>query len=104
MTALTLMDDLGRRGAKLPARSGRLAVDAPVGVLTEADRDDLLRCKVELLALLTAQSGADPVPTAPPYFPPYPPELAGWPIPWRQAWGELANRLDSEGLGWWEAQ
>jgi hypothetical protein len=33
-----------------------------------------------------------------------PPELAGWPIPWRQRWGELSNRFEDEGVPFPESE
>jgi hypothetical protein len=30
--------------------------------------------------------------------------LARWPDPWRQRWGERANRLEDAGMDWREAE
>jgi hypothetical protein len=35
-----------------------------------------------------------------PLWPPRPPELAGWPIAWRERWGRLANSLQDQGVLW----
>jgi TubC N-terminal docking domain len=40
------------------------------------------------------------VPSQVPPWPPRPAELAHWPIPWRQRWGELANKLQDRGVPW----
>jgi hypothetical protein len=52
MTPARLLAGLRRRGAILQAVSGRLRVDAPVGVVTAADRAALAEHKAELLAMV----------------------------------------------------
>jgi hypothetical protein len=52
MTAALLLAELRRRGAILQAVSDRLRVDAPIGVVTAADRAALAEHKAELLAML----------------------------------------------------
>jgi hypothetical protein len=42
-----------------------------------------------------------------PCIPPYPwrAGLAGWSVPWREAWGRHSNHLEEvEGLCWWKAE
>src|SRR5262249_8978933 len=41
-------------------------------------------------------------PTKP--WPPRPPELARWPIEWREKWGRLANQLEDEGVPFPESE
>jgi len=53
MTASALMGCLSRRGVRLTAQEERLVIDAPRGVLTDADREELRAHKAELVALLT---------------------------------------------------
>ena len=43
-------------------------------------------------------------PVATPAWPPRPDELAWWPIPRRQRWGERANALIDAGLDWQAAE
>src|SRR5262249_10679421 len=37
-------------------------------------------------------------------WPPRPPELGDWPIPWRERWGLLANAYQDTGMAWNEAE
>jgi hypothetical protein len=57
MTAAQLLAGLRRRGAILQVVSDRLRVDAPVGVVTAADRAALAEHKAELLAMLGSSIG-----------------------------------------------
>jgi hypothetical protein len=52
MTAARFLADLRGRGAIVAVVADRLRVDAPVGVVTAADRAALVEHKAELLALL----------------------------------------------------
>jgi hypothetical protein len=52
MTAARLLAGLRRRGVILQAVSDRVRVDAPVGVVTDADRAAVAEHKAELLAIL----------------------------------------------------
>jgi hypothetical protein len=55
-----------------------------------------------VLSVLSVTSGVDTqrsAPTLPPW-PPRPNELADWPIPWRERWGEVANALQDTGVPW----
>ena len=65
MTPRDLLVSLVGRGAKLTARDGRIVIDDPTGVVTEADIADLTRLKPEVLALLAPNPAAlaDPAPT-----------------------------------------
>jgi hypothetical protein len=49
-------------------------------------------------------SNADPIDlaarTAETPFVDYHAELARWPIPWRESWGRLANKLQDQGIPW----
>jgi hypothetical protein len=60
-TAPDLVRALGERGVRLTSAGGRLLIDAPKGVLTDADRRAMAEHKPELLALLTP-----PVPSVTP--------------------------------------
>ncbi len=53
MNTLSLFHDLKARGVILEAQDGQLRVDAPAGVLTEADRAALKECKPKLLKFLS---------------------------------------------------
>jgi hypothetical protein len=56
MTAARLLVCLRRRGAILQAAGDRLRVDAPIGVVTDADRAALAEHKAELLAMLRSST------------------------------------------------
>jgi hypothetical protein len=56
MNALKLYHDLKARDVILEARGEQLRVDAPAGVLTEADRDVLKEFKPRLLKFLSRPS------------------------------------------------
>jgi hypothetical protein len=45
---------------------------------------------------------AEPGPGPQPY--PWRIDLPGWPVPWREAWGRLANDHEDAGLSWWRAE
>jgi hypothetical protein len=66
MSAVSLIEDLRRRGVVLLAMAGKLRVDAPRGVLTEALRRQLTSHRPEIPAVLAAQTGeaarSDPIP------------------------------------------
>ncbi|MCP4832673.1 MAG: amino acid adenylation domain-containing protein, partial [Gammaproteobacteria bacterium] len=53
MTALQLITRLREQGIRITAVDGELELDAPVGALTSGLREELLRCKPELLRLLS---------------------------------------------------
>jgi TubC N-terminal docking domain len=53
VNALSLYHDLKQRGVVLKADGERLLVDAPVGVVTEDDKNALLEVKHVLLKLLS---------------------------------------------------
>lgn len=53
MTAQSLIHDLKTRGIHLWSEADRLKLDAPVGVVTEQDKQILTAWKSELLSLLT---------------------------------------------------
>jgi site-specific DNA-methyltransferase (adenine-specific) len=80
MTALDFLQDLTSRGVALTPHGGNLMVDAPAGVLTEADRDALSRLKPDLLAMLKARRTPEELPPD-----------------WRVAWGERAAILQYDG-------
>lgn len=52
MTVITIFDDLRARDIILALNGDNLRVDAPVGVLTDEDRQAIRNHKTELLALL----------------------------------------------------
>jgi hypothetical protein len=64
MNAERLLATLTARGVELHAAGDRIHYRAPVGVLTDADREALRQCKPELLELLTAPATLPPVPMA----------------------------------------
>ena len=53
MNAAVLLQDLARRGVRLEPRGDRLHIEAPSGVLSDDDRDALMRWKQDLLTLLS---------------------------------------------------
>jgi hypothetical protein len=55
MSATALVESLERLGVRLRAEDGRLVVDAPRGVLTDAVKAELRARKPELLRLVRAQ-------------------------------------------------
>lgn len=65
MTAAVLLADLRARGVRLAAVGARLRVEAPRGVLTEADREALAAHKTAVLAELRDDGWADGVPDGP---------------------------------------
>lgn len=52
MSARALLEELRERHVSLEAEGLTLLVDAPVGVLTNGERDALAECKPQLLKLL----------------------------------------------------
>ena len=98
MTLPDLQAGLDRLGVVLSARGDRLVIDAPAGALTPEIKAALATHKPALLARL-----ADP-----PWSPRRPPavveEIGGWPIPWRQRWGELCNAFEDEGVPFPESE
>ncbi|MDX2040504.1 MAG: hypothetical protein SF097_04605 [Acidobacteriota bacterium] len=52
MTAQAILHDLTTRGVRVWAESDRLKLDAPVGVVTEQDKQVLTAWKPELIGLL----------------------------------------------------
>jgi hypothetical protein len=52
MTATQILDDLRGRAVALTSNGDRLKIDAPLGVLTDEDRQAIRTHKAELLALL----------------------------------------------------
>ncbi len=60
MNALSLYHDLKARGVNLEADAERLKVDAPAGVVTEADRAALLEFKPDLLKFLSRTPEEEP--------------------------------------------
>jgi hypothetical protein len=86
---------------------GRLRYSAPKGAYTDELRNLVAECRAELIAALstppTAGDGpGDPDP--PPPWPPRPPQLTFWPDAWRQHWEERANKLESHGMRWQDAE
>jgi hypothetical protein len=72
--------------------------DHPVPVL-----DDDLRQQERHLAVIACP--LSPVrPGAPVTWPPRAPELADWPVEWRERWGRLANELEESGMAWNHAE
>lgn len=39
-----------------------------------------------------------PTPSPPQAWPPRPPEIATWPIAWRERWGRRSNELEDQGI------
>jgi site-specific DNA-methyltransferase (adenine-specific) len=77
---LDLFQDLTSRGVALTPHGGKLIVDAPAGVLTEADRDALSRLKPDVLAILTTRRTPEELPQD-----------------WRVDWEERAAILEYDG-------
>jgi hypothetical protein len=98
VTAAELIADLEVRGVRLMAVGQTLRVDAPRGVLTAADRRELLAQKPALLAELRAKASrattapdgiwADGVPDGPCGFCGHQPlaEVPDWPVPGAVRW------------------
>lgn len=53
MTAQAILHDLTARGVRISAKADSLKLDAPVGVLTDGDKEILRALKADLLAVLT---------------------------------------------------
>lgn len=60
MTAHAFVADLRRRGVHLEAHGDWLRVDAPKGVISDADKDELRRHKTDLLAHLKRPQASPP--------------------------------------------
>ena len=89
MTPEALLDDLARRGIWLSARGNRIRVNAPRGVLTEADRQALVARKAEVLALLRAEqppARTEPSDRRADDVPEGPCGLCGSPLAWVVDW------------------
>jgi hypothetical protein len=61
VNALSLYQNLKKRGVILQARGEHLKVDAPVGVVTEEDKTALLECKPVLLEFLSQRPEEKPL-------------------------------------------
>jgi len=61
VNALKLYHDLKARGVNLVADGECLKVDAPAGVVTEADRASLVEVKLDLLRLLSGTTEGEPL-------------------------------------------
>jgi hypothetical protein len=94
-----LLESLRERKFTITAKDNYLIVQSRDGVLTDQDREHIRRHKPALLKLLW-------IPT----WKSRPQELAEWPIPWREAWGRLANEFhevaEAGGMPaqWWEVE
>lgn len=94
-----LLESLRKRKITLAANGDHLIVRSCEGVLTDEDRQQIRRHKPALLKLLWIPNWSS-----------RPEELADWPIPWREAWGRLANELhevaEAGGMPaqWWEVE
>jgi hypothetical protein len=101
MTLIHLRTLLDHLGVELTARGDRLHYKARNGSLTPEAKAALAAHKPALLATLAGV--ADP-----PWSPRRPPavveEIGGWPIPWRQRWGELCNQFEDEGVPFPESE
>lgn len=100
MTAPELLADLTAHGVRLAARDGRLAYDAPAGMMTP-ERLGLLRaCKPELLVLLGGTPEPEP-PTDERPESPWPPESDGYAD---QEWRRFiaVARPWPDGRGWYD--
>jgi hypothetical protein len=97
MTLPELHALLDRVGIVLSVRGDRLHWAGPPGAMTPEVKAALATHKPALLRLLSGVESP-----APP--PPRPAELAAWPLPWRQRWGELANALQDAGTPFPESE
>jgi hypothetical protein len=95
--------------------SARLVVDAPAGALSPDLRDALTAYKPQLLEQVALEMArpempnrrgpdvSDPEPVDPPPSTdravglPWREQLPGWPLPWRESWGRLANLMEETG-------
>src|SRR4051794_16363278 len=93
MTLPDLRACLDRLGVNLSVREGRLHYQAQPGAMPPEVKAALATHKAALLARLSGVESPAP-------WPPRPTELAGWPIPWRERWGRLANELQDQGVPW----
>ena len=94
-----LLESLRERKITITAKDDYLVVQSRDGVLTDQDREYIRRHKPALLKLLWTLTWKS-----------RPQELAEWPIPWREAWGRLANEFhevaEAGGMPaqWWEVE
>ena len=103
MGSLTLLDRARAAGLSVTAEGDRLIIRGPRRA--EPIACELISRKAEVLALLAAPP-AEPTPepsVEPPSYP-WREVLPGWPVEWRQRWGELANQHQDAGLSWHRAE
>jgi hypothetical protein len=86
-------DRLLVRGPKGAAGLARLLVERKPNILAALETE---RAAIEPSAAAIPEGDA----RSPRPWPPRPTELAGWPIPWRERWGRLANDLQDQGIPW----
>jgi hypothetical protein len=112
MSAIELLNSLVGRGLSLAVQGEKLRV-VPASLLTDEDRGQIRLHRAELVDLIPVRASSELAP--PPKTKPKaserspgsycrPKELAYWPIPDRQRWGELANELEDQGTPWQEAE
>jgi hypothetical protein len=89
---MTLLVSARSSGLRVWAEDGLLVVRGPRRA--EPLARQILERRPEILALLSTERP----------WPPRPAELAGWPVEWRQCWGERANELEASGLPWQAAE
>jgi hypothetical protein len=99
MNLTALLGTLEGLGVRLFVDGDRLGCDAPKGVLTPTLLDELSDHKPALMAQLAERVTQLPRGSPAPW-PPRPPELAVWPVAWRERWGSLANHLQDQGIPW----
>jgi hypothetical protein len=131
LTAFDVLTALTNRDVILYVKNDRLFANCPRGELSAEDREVIATRKAELLELVrdnpktgpamrpvsspppesppeqasnVRNCGQSPPVNAAPWQPRHPVELAGWPIPWREAWGCRANALDDLGLSCVDAE
>jgi hypothetical protein len=105
MTPSSLVVAFASRGIALSVKGDRISVNAPKGQTTPEDIEVLRQHKAGLLAYLAEQSAATSEPTTSAPRPlPWRPIVGGWPLSYRQRWGDRANALQDEGLSWHEAE
>jgi hypothetical protein len=98
MTLAELTSVLDSLDVQFSTRGGELVIDAPDGALTDQIRAALRQHKPALIARLSGAGRGHRSHEQILSFGrnSWDDELALWPIPWREAWGRLANAIEDE--------
>jgi hypothetical protein len=98
MTLPELSELLQYLDVRLAARGDELEIDAPDGVLTDQIMAALRQHKAALIARVSGAARAQESQDEIPIFgrTSWRDQVGLWPIPWREAWGRLANAIEDE--------